>query len=123
MAKRTNYTKVKEILTTSLSDEAIEAYIAIATVLVDEIPSDAGVSSTLLAEIERFLTAHLIVTTKERRGIEEEVGEARIKYADVFGPGLQATEYGQMVSQLDTSGALATLGKKRINFKAITSFE
>ena len=123
MANRTTFEKVKQIYDTNLENENIEQYISIASMMVDDIAAVGTLSADRLAQIERFLTAHLIITTKERRGIEEELGEARIKYADVFGPGLQSTEFGQMVSQLDTTGTLASEGKKKVYFKAITSFE
>ena len=124
MANRTTAPKVLEIYDTELETEQIDPYISIANSMVDEIPSDAGLGTARLTEIERWLTAHLIVITKERRGIEEEIdGDTRVKYSDIFGEGLKATEYGQMVAQLDTSGSLAAQGKKRVYLKAVTSFD
>ena len=125
MAVRTTATAVREILDTEQTDPEIVAYINIASPLVDQV---AAASSTMtvdqLTELERWLTAHLIVITKERRGIEEEIGaDTRIRYSDIFGPGLQATEYGQMVGILDPSGTLLALGKKKASIKAVTSFE
>ena len=124
MANRTTTPKVLEIYPTELETEQIEPYITIANEMLEDIPSDSGLSDSRLAEIERWLTAHLIEITREPKGIEEEIGgDTRIKYSDVFGEGLKSTRYGQMVSQLDTSGALAALGKKAVSIKAITSFE
>ena len=115
--------KVKEILDTEQGPEAIEAYIGIASGMVDDVAAVGTLTGSKLADLERFLTAHLIVITKERRGIEEEIGgDTRIKYSDIFGEGLNATEFGQMVAQLDTTGTLRALGKKRVYFKAVTSF-
>ena len=124
MANRTTAPKVKEILETELPDENIEAYISIATSMVDDVAAVGGVSDTRLSEMERWLTAHLITVTKERRPVEEEIGnDTAVKFASIFGPGLQATEYGQMTSQLDPTGTLAAYGKKKIDITAITSFE
>lgn len=125
MAKRTTVFKVKEIMPdTEQTYETIDKYIAIATVMVDDIAAVGTLGAAKLAEIERWLTAHLITITVERRAIEEEVGnDTRVKYSDIFGPGLRASEYGQMVETLDTTGTLAALGKKRISITAITSFD
>ena len=124
MAKRTTSVKVQAILDTEQSLEQIEAYIDIATLMVDEVAVVGTLTTAMLAELERWLTAHLIVITKERRGIEEEIdGDTRVKYSDVFGEGLQSTDYGQMVAQIDTTGTLKAKGKKRVYFKAVTSFE
>jgi len=118
---RTTAEKVKEILDTQLTNEAIDAYIGIASSLVDEV--DVSYGETKMTEIERWLTAHLITTTKERSGVDVKIGDAEITYANVFGRGLKSTHYGQMVAMLDTSGTLANLGKKRASIKAIESFE
>jgi len=120
MANRTTFRKVREIYDSQLTDENIEQYIGIASGMVDDI---SGLDDDRLAEIERFLTAHLIIITKERRGVQEELGEARIRFSNIFGEGLMATEYGQMVAELDTTGTLKAMGKKQASIIAITSFE
>jgi hypothetical protein len=122
MSARVNSGEVREIITTSLTDPAIDAYIAIANPMVTNTVT-CGLGATTLKEIERWLTAHLIAITKERTATEEKLGEASIKYAGVFGEGLKSTSYGQMVLQLDTCGGFANLGKKAASIKSITSFE
>ena len=113
-----------DIYETELSLSQISPYIEAASIMVDDIAAVGSLSDSRLKEIERWLTAHLIAITKERRGIEEEIGgETRVKYADVFGPGLQSTDYGQMVAKLDTKGTLAAQGKRKVYIKAVTSFE
>ena len=106
----------------ALTDSAIEAFIEIASSMVDDLDSTL-LSASRLKEVERWLTAHLISITKERVGTKERLGDAEITYAGEFGEGLKATPYGQMVLQLDSTGELANTGKKRITFKAITSFD
>lgn len=122
MANRTTAAKVQEILDTALSLEDIDKYITIASSMVDTLATTSLGESTL-TEIERWLTAHLIVVTKERRGIKEKLGDAEITYANIFGAALNSTDYGQMVAFLDTSGTLAQQGKKKISIKVVTSFE
>lgn len=124
MALRTTSAKVIEILETELTNEHVDKFIGIASHMVDDVAAVGTLGSSRLAEIERWLTAHLISITLERKPVEEEIGnDTRMKYSDIFGEGLKATHYGQMVSELDTTGTLAALGKKKISFVAITSFE
>ncbi len=122
MANRTTFDKVREIYDSNLTDENIEQYISIASGMVDGIPSGELTDATL-ANIERFLTAHLIIATKERRPVQDEIGEAKVRYSNIYGEGLTSDEYGQMVAELDTTGTLKAMGKKRISITAITSFD
>jgi len=119
---RVTATEVKVIITTALLDPAIESYIEIANSMVTDTVT-CGLAASVLKEIERWLTAHLISITQERVGIKERLGEAEITYAGKFGEGLKGTSYGQMVLQLDTCGSFAKLGTKTITITAITSFE
>ena len=109
MANRTTAEKVKVILPeTELENEHIDAYITIASLMVDDVAAAGTVAAAKLAEMELWLTAHLISVSAERRPLEEEIGnDTAVKYADVFGPGLDSTEYGQMAAQLDPTGTLA----------------
>lgn len=121
---RTTSIEVKEILDTALTDAVVESYINIANAIVtDELSGSTLMSAAQLEEIERWLTAHMITSTKERMGKSEKLGDASITYTGEFGMGLDSTTYGQMVKFLDKTGALAAMGKKKITFKAITSFE
>ncbi len=114
-------TQVKVLISTNLTDATIES-------LIDE-ASDMltawGLTPT--AQLEKWLTAHLISSVKERLTMEEKLGEAQVKYigayAGQFGEGLRSTHYGQMLITLDTSGMLAKIGKKAVYIKAIESFD
>ncbi len=119
---RVTATEVKAIITTALGDTAVEAFIDIANPMVTNTVT-CGLAATTLKEIERWLTAHLISITQERMTTEEKLGEAAVKYAGVYGEGLKATSYGQMVLMLDTCGGFANLGKKAADIKAIPSFD
>ena len=126
MAARVTATEVKQIISTSLADAIIEAFITSATLVVDEnLGSDTTISEDLKKEIERWLSAHLISATRERQASSEEAGGAKIKYEGRTDMGLYATMYGQQVLALDPTGKMAayTGAKKMATFTAITSFE
>jgi hypothetical protein len=120
---RTTATEVKEIITTSLSDAAVTAYIGIANRMVTANLSEQELSDETLEDIECWLTAHLIAVTKERFTTGEKIGDASVNYAGIFGEGLKSTSYGQMVLMLDTSGTMGVSGKQKVYFKAIKSFD
>jgi hypothetical protein len=119
---RTTAAEVKEILETEISDALVNAYIASANRIVTEHLTDLGYGDEKLEDIEMWLSAHLIAITRERQTTQEKLGDAAVAYANVFGKGLEASTYGQMVAMLDTEGVLKSLGKERIVFKAIKSF-
>jgi hypothetical protein len=119
---RTTATEVKKILdSTALSDTDIDSYIVTANVLVNDV---LGTGTTdLLTEIEKWLTAHLIVSTRERQAESEEAGGAKIKYTGKYDAGLKSTTYGQMVLTLDTTGKMATLSGRAAKITAVKSFD
>lgn len=122
MAARVTVDEVKEILDdTELTDPIITAFITSANVMVNNVLGD-GISD-ILKEIERWLTAHMISSTRERMALKEGAGGASITYTGVFGESLNGTPYGQMVLALDTTGAFAALTKKTVKILAVTSFE
>ena len=126
MAKRVTPEDVKAILdNTGLSTTIISTFITSANVFVDATLLDKGLSDSVLKEIERWLTAHMIVSTRERQSKEEGAGGAYIKYAGEWGKGLNLTTYGQMAVSLDTSNTLSAMadGKKSAWTKAIPQFE
>lgn len=118
---RTTATKVKEILETELDNSIVEAYILGANELINSKLTNSGLSESLLEEIERWLTAHMIASTRERQTKKEEAGTAKVEYAGTYGLGLDSTSYGQTVISLDTTGKLADLRKRPILLKAIKS--
>ena len=127
MATRVSADEVKEILDTTLTDSAIEAFIGAANLTVTKILGDEDLTDDELKEIERWLTAHLIACTRERQIMKEAVGQASVTYAGVTKTGLDATLYGQQVKLLDTTGLLAQqesdLGKRQASIYAVTSFD
>lgn len=122
---RTNVDDVKNIIETALTDPIIQAYVDSANVFVTGTLDGKGLSDEVMEEIEKWVTAHMIASTRERMGKEEEAGGARIEYLGIYGEGLASTPYGQMAIQLDTTGTLSSdlQGKKMAWSKAVTSFE
>ena len=124
MAVRTTATDVKTIMDSiSTADAVVDEFIAVASGMTDEVAADGTLGDTRLEQIEQWLSAHLLASTIVRMGKQEKLGEASITYTGEFGSGLHSTPYGQMVKILDTTGILAAKGKKKITFKAITSFD
>lgn len=122
MANRTTASEVDQImdLPSSFSDTDIERYITAANAKVDNVlGSDTTLSDTLLAEIECYLAAHLIASTRVRQAEREEVDNVYIRYAGEFGKFLESTSYGQAVLMLDTSGKMASSGMKQAGLWAI----
>ena len=121
---RTTVAEVKQIMDTALTDPQINAYISVSTSIVTDVfVNNTTLGDVRLEEIERWLTAHLIASTRERQTTEEWIGDVKIKYAGTFGEGLKSTTYGQMVLFLDSTGLIAKLSKKAVRILAIESFE
>lgn len=123
MAIRTDGDTVKAVITTSLSAaEVLATFIPVASDMVDELDDDTDMDDTRLTNIETWLTAHLIAMSKERQAVDEKLGDATVKYGAKLGMHLEATTYGQVALQLDTSGTLKRLGKETVKVRAIKSF-
>lgn len=123
MAVRVTAAEVKEIMDTSISDTIVDRFISIANLSVNDVLNGSGLGEDLLKEIECWLAAHLIASTRDRTTETEKVGDASVKYSGAFGKGLEATLYGQMVKTLDTTGAYASSGKRKAYIIATESFD
>ena len=125
MAVRTTSAEVLQILDgCTLSSTIVDVFIASASRLVDSVyASDTTMTADQLADIELWLSAHMIASTLHRQTSQEEVDGASVKYTGFWSKDLESTSYGQMVKLLDTSGKLANLGKKAAKMTAITSFD
>jgi len=123
---RVTASEVKEIMSgCTTPDSIVDVFITAATEVVDKIFSgDTTMSVTLLKEVERWLTAHMISCTPYFRATtDEKLGDASVKYAGQFTTGLNSTSYGQMVLTLDISGKMSSLGKRAPTFYAIPNFD
>jgi len=125
MAVRTTSAKVLQILDgCTLDSTVVDVYIETASRLIDSVYStDSTMSTAQLADIETWLTAHMIASTLHRQTSQEQVDGASVKYTGFWSKDLDSTSYGQMVKVIDVSGKMANTGKKLASMKAITSFE
>ena len=121
---RTTATEVKQIMDNcTVSDTIVDVFIVSANGVVTEAMGDTNAGDTLLEEVERWFTAHMLASTLCRTTSEEKLGEAAVKYTGVFRENLSSTPYGQMVMQIDFTGTMANIGKKKASIYSITSFE
>ena len=122
---RTTAAEVKAIMDNcTVDDTVVDVFIISANALVTRtLGSDTTIGSTLLEEIERWFTAHMLASTLCRMGTDEKLGEASIKYTGVFKEKLSSTPYGQVVMQLDFTGKMGNVGKKGASITAIKSFD
>ena len=132
---RVTYDEVVEIMDNcNLSSTIVQVYINAANALLnalfgftdaDESSESSGTTGdvSLYKEMERWLTAHMIASTRFRIASMEQVGDAKVEYIGKFGMGLDSTPYGQMLKMLDTTGTLIVADKKKASIYAIPQFE
>lgn len=120
---RVTVEEVQQILDDSeLSTSIITSFISSANVLVTDNLASLELTDDTLEQIELWLSAHMVIATRERMAKSEEAGGAKIVYNGITGKGLQSTPYGQMALALDSTGTLATLdeSKKSITIQALS---
>jgi hypothetical protein len=124
MAARVTASEVKAIMDgCTTADATVTIMIGAATEVVDKVfLNNTDMSTTLLKEIERWLTAHMIASTVWRTTASEKVGDAEMKYTGEWGKNLESTPYGQMVLTLDFTGLMAKMGKLGASIYAIPNF-
>lgn len=120
MAIRVTNTQVKQIIDTSLDDDVIDAHIAVASRLVDDLLTGKGMDASRLADIELYLSAHFVAVRDQDAGelTRLTVGDTDATYGGDLGRALSFTRYGQQALALDISGTLTTIGKVRAQFRA-----
>ncbi len=112
---RTTVDLVKDILDdTGLSDTIIESFIDGANTFVTANLGGKSLSTALLTEIERWIAAHMIASTRERTAKKAGAGGAEIEYTGYWSTGLNGTSYGQMAVTLDTSKTLEALAQGKL---------
>lgn len=113
MAVRVTSAEVAKIIDTDSATD-IDAYIGIATLVVDDELSSTTLNAARLKDIERYLTAHLIAfSNREHEAQEERLGSGGVsrRFDFIKDMGLNNTTYGQMTLMLDTTGTLSTLNE------------
>ncbi len=114
MAWRVTEEDVRGIIETD-GNISLAPFLNSATALTDYISSedsDGVLSAALLIEIEKNLAAHSYAL-RDPQYLAKKTGDASAKFQGETGMGLDYTPWGQMAKQLDVSGTLSTLGKKK----------
>ena len=105
---RTDAAAVAEILDTSLDTPVLEAYIAAAGDVVDEIVAQAPqTNADTLERIEKFYAAYL-ATAQDPRAERQSGGARSVGYRDVDGDG--NASHKQIAVALDPTNTIATTG-------------
>lgn len=119
--------QVKAILPTetTLSNSQIEAAIAAAACVVDQIAAGCGVDLTegCLTQIHIYLSAHFAAVTENTLTLKSEKDPCcggSATYGFQFGDGVKGTPFGQMANTL-SGGCLAEYDKQPVNIFAIGS--
>jgi hypothetical protein len=120
---RVTVAEVQEIIDTDLALGHIAAFINTAHHLVDEYLLNKGLSSDILAEIEKWLAAHFLSMKDQRKSQERMGADWNVVYQGKTDMGLNATLYGQQALVLDTTGSLASTGLKRATFEVHSEFD
>ncbi len=125
MTNRATATEVKVIIKTDLADSIVTTFINMANrTVTDYLGTNTDISTAQKKDIETWLAAHFIASTREQQAQAEQAGDARITYQGKTEMGLDSTFYGQTVKMLDTTGTLAAqIGKKGVTVTAVTSKE
>lgn len=119
---RTTIEEVKKIIETALEDDIIQSFIDSANAMLTGVFAGSPNTPTdeLLQQMEKWLTAHLLASTREPQIESQEVGLGKVKYAGKTGSGLDSTSYGQTAKLIDPTGRLnAWASKKQITFYTV----
>lgn len=111
--------EVRAVIDTEITDTQMQEYIFSTRAFLNAVFTGVSVSETLYKEMERWTTAHLIASSRDRQAKEEGAGGAYIKYGTMYGMGLASTSYGQHAMVLDYTGTLASLMGKAVKLRAI----
>ena len=120
---RTTEADVLEIMDNDLTEAQVSPFLVGANLLITAAFTSGNTSDSLLEEIEKWLTAHMIAMTIARTTATEELGDAKVKYTGYWGKKLEATPYGQMVQVLDTEGLMGNLGKAGASMYPVPNFD
>lgn len=116
-AARVNAEQVRDIISTTLSESQINAFINTAHQVVEQRLNGKQIPEALLAEIELWLAAHFL-SMRDPRKKQVKVDDMAVTYQGETGVGLEATSYGQQAVALDPTGTLATARFKRAILRA-----
>lgn len=120
---RVDVADVKDIIETSLTDSEINAFINSANRLVNATVALTGIDSSILTEIEQWLSAHFLAIRDQRVEREKVGGEWEATYQGKTEKGLSSTTYGQQAIILDYTGTLASLGQKAATIQVWSEYD
>jgi len=125
MAVRTNAEDVLAIMgAPDIDEDVVTSMIETASAVVDMVfYGDTTLGDTLLLNIEKWLSAHMVASSLVRSTSKEKIADAAIEYTGKWGEKLNSTPYGQMVLTLDLTGKMAKAGKAGASMYAVKSFE
>ena len=117
--------QLKEIYDTALEADVLTAFINIANIIVTNGPAAStkpSLSSSELADIERFVAAHLCCL-RDPVALRSKLGDAEswlfpAAVTTAWSKGYGLTVYGQMAVSMDRTGRLAAAGQRRGSFRA-----
>lgn len=119
---RVTETEVKQILDESFKDWDLTPFITTANLLITKVfEDDDDTSDDLLKQMELWLSAHYACLRAPRAAEEVIGGDARAseKKQGTTGMGFQSTLYGQAALDLDTTGKLASAGRRKASVEHI----
>jgi len=123
MSNRVDPDEVREIIETEVDNSDLLAFITAANLVVTErLGGSTALTDAQRKEIERWLAAHFLASTREQQAQSEGVNGISVTYQGQTGKGLDSTHYGQMVKMLDSTGTLAGAGGGSPVLAAVTSF-
>lgn len=115
MTTQPTVASVRILITTSLTDDGVQSYIDDATVTVG--PCALKIDCATMTIIIKYVAAHLIALSRNSGAgtlTAKKLGDASESYTrTALGTGLSETSYGQSALNMDPSGCLANLGKRR----------
>lgn len=119
MAYRVTDTEVKKIIDTTITTTP---FIRSANLVVTDRLVGQGLSTDMLKEIELWLAAHF-VAIRDKQFVKRKIGDAEDTYqVGKLGEGLKATEFGQQVILLDSTGILSRAGKGSASLELIGDY-
>ncbi len=101
---------LRDIFETTLTDDQLNAFINMASRLVDANLVGEGLSDEILFDIELLLSAHFSALRDPRMQSENIAGEWSFKVQGETKMQLDSTFYGQQAKLLDTTGTLDRIG-------------
>lgn len=113
---------VLDIIDTLLTEDQINAFINSANVLVNNKLTNLGLGEDLLAEIEKWLSAHFLAI-RDQIPSRERVDKWDATYQGKTDMGLRSTTYGQQALALDYTGTLAALGQQGVVIQVWSEYD